>query len=479
MLAPGTYVLTSTLYFNGAFNNVGIRGATDNRDDVVLIGPGMAQRQLRQVPFGIWTGSGVNGITIANLTIRDLYYHPIIFNAGTQNPRIYNVHLIDAGQQFIKSNPDGLGGGVDNGIVEYSVIEFTTHGDERLHQRHRRPRPARTGSSGTTCSRTSSRRPASWPGRPCSCGTARRTRWSKATRSELCPRHLLRPERRLQAPTRAAASSATTSSIASAAQPGDVGDSWSPIRPTRRSLNNTVYRLGHLPSADRVPLRRHARLSSPTISLDGPITSRDGATATLTHQRQRRRARRCSSTRPAAICTSPRPRAAIDHGTALAEVTDDWDGQARPQGAAYDIGADEFGGAVATYRIAGRVVDSAGTGLSGVTLTLSGGQSNTATTDASGDFSFTGLAGAVDYTVTPSKASVTFSPASAFYSKMSGSQMATDFKAFSETANTPPVVSVSANGSTFTAPATIVVSATASDPDGTIRHGSSSTAVLR
>src|SRR5262249_22078236 len=72
-------------------------------------------------------GQGVNGITIANLTIRDLYFHPIIFNAGTSNPRVYNVHLIDAGQQFIKSNPDGAGGGTDNGVVEYSVIEFTTH----------------------------------------------------------------------------------------------------------------------------------------------------------------------------------------------------------------------------------------------------------------------------------------------------------------------------------------------------------------
>src|SRR4029453_17573699 len=30
------------------------------------------------------------------------------------------------GQQHIKASPDGAGGGVDNGIVEYSVIEFDT-----------------------------------------------------------------------------------------------------------------------------------------------------------------------------------------------------------------------------------------------------------------------------------------------------------------------------------------------------------------
>ena len=40
-------------------------------------------------------------MTIANLTIRDIYYHPIIFNAGTQSPLVHNVTLINAGQQFI------------------------------------------------------------------------------------------------------------------------------------------------------------------------------------------------------------------------------------------------------------------------------------------------------------------------------------------------------------------------------------------
>ena len=126
VLAPGTYQLTSSLYINGTFTNVGIRGATNDRDDVVLRGPGMTNASFGNVPYGIWTGGNVQGLTIANLTIRDIYYHAIMFNAGTESPHVYNVHLIDAGQQFIKSNPDGAGGGVDNGIVEYSVIEYTT-----------------------------------------------------------------------------------------------------------------------------------------------------------------------------------------------------------------------------------------------------------------------------------------------------------------------------------------------------------------
>ncbi|HEV3059506.1 MAG TPA: hypothetical protein VGY48_14745 [Vicinamibacterales bacterium] len=126
MLAPGVYTLTNTLYINGTFTNVALRGSTLNSDDVVLQGPGMTNASYGNVPFGVWVGGSVQGITIANLTIRDLYYHPIILNAGTQSPHIYNVHLINAGQQFVKSNPDNSGGGVNNGLVEYAVIEYVT-----------------------------------------------------------------------------------------------------------------------------------------------------------------------------------------------------------------------------------------------------------------------------------------------------------------------------------------------------------------
>ena len=42
VVAAGTYNLTSPLYINGSFTTVGIRGATGNRDDVVLVGRGMA-----------------------------------------------------------------------------------------------------------------------------------------------------------------------------------------------------------------------------------------------------------------------------------------------------------------------------------------------------------------------------------------------------------------------------------------------------
>ena len=90
VLAPGTYNLSSTAYLNGSFSNVGIRGATNSAADVVLVGRGMVNASYGGVPYGIWVGGNVQGLLIANLTIRDVYYHPILLNAGTQSPRIYN-----------------------------------------------------------------------------------------------------------------------------------------------------------------------------------------------------------------------------------------------------------------------------------------------------------------------------------------------------------------------------------------------------
>ncbi len=124
IIQPGTYRLTGTLYVRGNLSNVSIRGATGNRDDVVLAGAGMATSTA--APFAVWTGGGVDGVTIADLTIRDIFEHAIILNPGTRRPHIYNVRLLDVGAQFIKGNPDAAGRGVDNGILEYSLIEYTT-----------------------------------------------------------------------------------------------------------------------------------------------------------------------------------------------------------------------------------------------------------------------------------------------------------------------------------------------------------------
>jgi hypothetical protein len=132
LLANGTYNLTSTLWINGK-NNITIRG-TSGCDNVVLIGKGMDNSNYGSVEFGIWSNS--TNTTIAHLTIRDTYDNEIILNPPASSPHIYSVKLINAGSQFIKTNPlnpGPAGTGVDNAIVEYCWFEYlngppTDHG---------------------------------------------------------------------------------------------------------------------------------------------------------------------------------------------------------------------------------------------------------------------------------------------------------------------------------------------------------------
>jgi hypothetical protein len=123
LLANGAYNLTSSLFINGK-NDVTVRGAAGSTN-VVLAGKGMDNANHGGVPFGIWS-NGTN-TTIAHLTIRETYDNPIIFNPGAQSPHVYCVRLINAGSQFIKSNPTDVnaGSGVNNGIVEYCWFEYT------------------------------------------------------------------------------------------------------------------------------------------------------------------------------------------------------------------------------------------------------------------------------------------------------------------------------------------------------------------
>ena len=81
-----------------------------------------------------------------------------------------------------------------------------------------------------------------------------------------------------------------------------------------------------------------------------------------------------------------------------------------------------FTGTLNTYTISGHIVDQSNSNLSGVTVTLSGGASATMTTDSSGNYSFTGLACAGSYTVTPSKTNYFFAPANRVFNNLSANQ---------------------------------------------------------
>jgi hypothetical protein len=76
-----------------------------------------------------------------------------------------------------------------------------------------------------------------------------------------------------------------------------------------------------------------------------------------------------------------------------------------------------------TYSISGQVATGTGAGIGGLTVALSGSQSGSTTTDASGNYAFAGLASGGNYVVTPSGGSYTFTPVSQPVNNLSANQV--------------------------------------------------------
>jgi hypothetical protein len=77
-----------------------------------------------------------------------------------------------------------------------------------------------------------------------------------------------------------------------------------------------------------------------------------------------------------------------------------------------------------TVQIRGRVLNASGNGVSGVTLTLSGSQSASATTDANGNVVFNLVSMNGTATLTPSQGTTTFGPSSRTFSSPTSNQVA-------------------------------------------------------
>ena len=85
--------------------------------------------------------------------------------------------------------------------------------------------------------------------------------------------------------------------------------------------------------------------------------------------------------------------------------------------------------AVSTFTISGQVRDLNDTGVPNVTMTLSGSQSTTLTTNADGNYAFGALPAGGTYTVTPSAATFSFSPPAQTFPNLQADQVASFFVA--------------------------------------------------
>jgi hypothetical protein len=127
LIADGVYQLNG-VYLRVDVPNLTIRSASGNREAVILDGNYLTTEIIQIV---------ASNVTIANLTLQEAYDHPIhVMTNGsdaTLNTLIYNVHIIDPGQQAIKINPVG-NNYPDNGVIACSHVELTSAG--RAHIRN-------------------------------------------------------------------------------------------------------------------------------------------------------------------------------------------------------------------------------------------------------------------------------------------------------------------------------------------------------
>jgi hypothetical protein len=344
VVAPGTYNLTETLYFKGAKTDIGIRGATNNAADVVLVGRGMSNDSYGSVPHGIWTGDGVNRILIANLTIKNVYYHPIALNPGTASPHIYNVHLIDAGEQFIKASSGT--DGTDFGKVEYSRFEYTT----TAKNDYTNAIDVHKGQDWVIRNNyfKNIRAPQGQLAGPAI------LMWNNSTDTLVEGNTFINCQREIalglieRTPNDHERGIVRNNFIFRSS--GVNGDTAIGVfdSPGTRVFNNTVILSGDYPYAIEYRWSNTTGVYVANNLTDAAIRSRDGGSGTSTNNVTSATTALFVNAAAGDLHLKSTATLAIDKGIAVSGLTDDWDGSSRPVGGANDVGADEYGGSTTT-----------------------------------------------------------------------------------------------------------------------------------
>ncbi len=338
LIANGNYNLSNTLNVNN-INNITIRGAS-GCENVVLIGTGMTNANFGSVPHGVWTNSF--NTVIAHLTIRDVYYHPIILNPGAQQPRIYSVRLVNGGQQLIKGNPTSSTEGVNNGIVEYSILEF----EKTSRDHYTDGVDILTGNNWVIRDNLfrNIRAPAGQLAGPAI------LMWG-GSNNTIVERNLFLNTQRgiafgLQERTPNDHSGGIIRNNIFFRKPGETGDTGIYIAdsPNTKALHNTIILNGTYPNAIEYRFPDTTAVEIRFNLTDAPIVSRDGARASVATN---------VTTASTDIFVNPANNdlhlrstsaAVMDLAPVHPDVADDYDGEPRPTTgiAPRDVGADEF-----------------------------------------------------------------------------------------------------------------------------------------
>ncbi len=364
LIADGTYNLTQPLNIQHTAHNVTVRSFSGNRDAVILSGGGMADNgtNLSHI-FQVFAPD----VTIADLTLRDVYFHLVQIHgeSGATRPMLYNLHLVDSGEQFVKGSTAGNPGPYsDGGVVACSTIEYTayppsdyTNGVDVL------------AGAGWVI-RDNVFRNIRSPDRSLAGPAVLMWRNSLDTLVERnlfieCDRAIALGLSKPDSNSRDGETiydhqgGIVRNNFIYRAGPGDVGITLNYAR-NAEVYNNTVLLNGTFPYG-AIEYRFSATSADIRYNLtDAPIWQRDGASGTVIGNVTNAQPGWFASAAAGDLHLLPSATAAIDQAASIAAVADDYDRAPRPNGPAPDVGADEYGvpppGAVMDLRLSGVII---------------------------------------------------------------------------------------------------------------------------
>ena len=118
MLADGTYALDQGLFIHN--DNVTIRSASGNRDNVVIAGGGMEGT----VPY-CFSIEG-NNCTVADITLGDVRDNALLILHDSDDFLIHNVRFFNSGEFMLKvASAGGAATRTERGEVEWCLFEYT------------------------------------------------------------------------------------------------------------------------------------------------------------------------------------------------------------------------------------------------------------------------------------------------------------------------------------------------------------------
>lgn len=375
-LADGTYTLNDTLYINAP--NVILTSVSGIRENVIIEGDAMSG----SANVGNVLRIAAANVQIANLTLQKSRWH-LIQVAGETNADHFvasNVIFRDAYEQMLKVsyNPADTITSADHGLVENSLFEYTAGigpqyyiGGIDAHQAH------------NWIVRNNTFKDIASPDTAVAEHAVHF--WSNSSGTIVENNVIIDSDRGigfgLTAGRGHSGGIIRNNMIYHSDNADPFADTGIALWHSHGTLvyNNTVYLAHNFPWAIEYRFPETINISIVNNLTNKPVQKRDGATGTIENNVTTAESGWFANVIQGDLHLvdnlSTRTHV-IDQGVSLAEVTADIDGDSRPQGSAYDIGADEVAGPTAT--------------LTADPASITAGQSSTLTWSASDAASCTG-----------------------------------------------------------------------------------------